>query len=197
MNENTTPGPDGFSVTFYKTCWDVIGKEFMGTVQEFNRGTLDITMLNYGVITLLPKVREANIIKQYRPICLPNVGFKIFSKLVVNRLTGVIENAISKNQSAFIKGRHILDTTVMLKIDFENAYDKINWIFVEEVLRIKRLDGQFTRWIMETVRGGGRVCINLNGRNGPYFNLQRLETRRPSVSCTFQLGGRCFGLNVA
>ena len=111
-------------------------------------------MLNYGVITLLPKVREANTIKQYRPICLLNVGFKIFSKQVVNRLTGVIENAISKNQSAFLKGRYILDSTIMLhetmhemkkkkpsgvilKIDFEKAGDKIIWDFVEEVLKRK------------------------------------------------------------
>lgn len=87
MKENASPGLDGFGVSFYKSCWGLIKQEFMEMVNEFYAGKLQIERLNYGVITLLPKIKEANTIKQYRPICLINVGFKIFSKLLVGRLT--------------------------------------------------------------------------------------------------------------
>lgn len=77
MKENTTPGPDGFSVTFYKNCWEIIKDEFMQMVNDFYMGALDIARLNYGV-TLIPKVQDANDVKQFRPICLLNVSFKIY-----------------------------------------------------------------------------------------------------------------------
>ena len=95
------------------------------------------------VITLIPKIKEANNVKQFRPICLLNVSFKIFTRLLMNRLTLLADKIISKNQSAFIKGRYILDSAVTLhevmhemqskklkgvifKIDFEKTYDSIN-----------------------------------------------------------------------
>ena len=56
MKENTAPGPDGFRVTFYKQCWPIIKDEFMGMINDFYLGNLDIARLNYGVITLIPKI---------------------------------------------------------------------------------------------------------------------------------------------
>ena len=70
MKENTAPRPDGFSVSFYKQCWEVIKDDLMLMVNDFYMGHLDISRLNYGVITLVPKVKEANNVKQFRPICL-------------------------------------------------------------------------------------------------------------------------------
>jgi hypothetical protein len=70
--------------------------------------------LKYVVITLVPKVKEANSIKQYRPICLLNVDFKIFPKLLIDRLTPMVEKLISTNQTTFIKGRNILEGVVIL-----------------------------------------------------------------------------------
>lgn len=113
----------------------------------FNKNCLDLKRLNFGVITLVPKIKEANTIKQYMPICLLNVDFKIFSKLLTDRLTSLADKVISKNQTAFIKGRNILEGVVtvheiihelkrskkkgiIFKIDFEKAYDKVRWDFV-------------------------------------------------------------------
>jgi hypothetical protein len=87
MNEDSALGPDGFGVAFYKKCWNIIKGELLEMVNDFYMGNLDISRLNYGMITLIPKIKEANNVKQYRPICLPNVSFKIFTKLIMNRLT--------------------------------------------------------------------------------------------------------------
>lgn len=158
-------------------------------VNDFYLRRLDIARLNYGVVTLIPKVHDANNVKQYRPICLLNVSFKTFTKLIMGRLTRVAKQLISPSQTAFIKDRFILDgavilhevihelhskkmSGVILKIDFEKAYDSINWNFVEEVMIRKGFSETLRGWIMDTVKGG-RVCININGQNGPYFKTHR------------------------
>lgn len=79
MKENSAPGPDGFGVAFYKKCWEIVKDELMEMVNDFYRENLDITTLNYGMITLIPKVQEAIKVKQFCPICLLNVSFKIFT----------------------------------------------------------------------------------------------------------------------
>ena len=53
-------------------------------------GNLDIAGFNYGVVTLLPKGKDADCIQKYRPICLLNVIFKIFTKVLVNRFIKII-----------------------------------------------------------------------------------------------------------
>jgi hypothetical protein len=70
---------------------------------DFHRGELDIKRLNYGVITMVPKIREANNIKQYHPICLLNVDFKGFTKALTNRLIPWAPKVIGSNQTGFIR----------------------------------------------------------------------------------------------
>jgi hypothetical protein len=72
----------------------------MALFKEFHEGKLPLFNLNFGIITLLPKQKEATHIRQYRPICLLNVSFKIFTKVAVNRLTGIADNVISPSHTA-------------------------------------------------------------------------------------------------
>lgn len=104
MKENTTPSPDGFGVSFYKRCWNTIKGEIMDLINDFYMGQLDIARLNYGVITLIPKVEDANNVKQFRPICLLNVSFKIFTKLMLGRLSTYAASLTSPSQTTFVKG---------------------------------------------------------------------------------------------
>ena len=69
---------------------------------EFHAGRLSIHSLNFGVITLLPKISDAIRIQQYRPICLLNVSFKIFTKVLNNRILKVADKIIGPSQTAFI-----------------------------------------------------------------------------------------------
>jgi hypothetical protein len=70
--------------------------------------------LNFGIITLLPKNNNAIHIQQFHPICLLNVSFKIFTKVLNNWVIAIVDRIISPCQSAFIPGRFILDGVVML-----------------------------------------------------------------------------------
>lgn len=146
LKTNSAPGPNGFSSIFFKKFWDTIKGDMMDMFQDFWAGLLDIKRLNYGVITLVPKVKEVNCIKQYRPICLLNVDYKCFTKVLTNRLVPVVRRIIGENQTGFVKGRNIIEGVVVLhevvhelqsskqrglilKIDFEKAYDQVRWDF--------------------------------------------------------------------
>jgi hypothetical protein len=135
MKENSTPGPDGFGVSFYKTFWELVKGELMKMINDFYLGNLDIARLNYGVITLIPKIKDANNVKQYRPIFLLNVSFKIFTKLLVDRLSNFANKLISGSQTTFIRGRYIVDVSVILHE-------------VMHELRIKKSKGSFLRSIL-------------------------------------------------
>ena len=88
---------------------------------DLHNGDLPLFSLNFGVITLLPKTQEASKIQQYRPICLLNVSFKIFTKVatirvnsVAIRVNSVADNIISPSQTAFMHGQNILEGVVIL-----------------------------------------------------------------------------------
>ena len=146
MKHNSAPGPDGFPAEFYQNFWDVIKSDLLQLFACLHNGQLELFRLNFGEIILLPKVNEAERIQQFRPICLLNVSFKIFTKVATLRLNSVADHVVRLSQTAFMQGRNILDTVailhetvhelyrkklrgVILKIDFKKACGKIKWCF--------------------------------------------------------------------
>ena len=109
------PGPDGLSFLFYQTFWDVIKADFMALVRDFEEGKLDLQRLNFALIVLIPKEPDAKDLKKFRPISLSNCGIKIFSKAMTNRVSPIGRRLISSNQTAFIKGRYILELSWLMK----------------------------------------------------------------------------------
>jgi hypothetical protein len=75
---------------------------------------IDLASINYGIITLIPKGDDTDIIQKYRPICLLQVLFKIFTKTLTVRVTPVMEKLLSQCQTAFIKGGYITDGVMLL-----------------------------------------------------------------------------------
>jgi hypothetical protein len=59
MENNKVVGPDGIPIEFFQVCWAFIKSDITALFEDFHQGTLDIKRLNYGIITLLPKVKEA------------------------------------------------------------------------------------------------------------------------------------------
>jgi hypothetical protein len=148
MEHNKAPGPDGFPAEFYQNFWDTIKSDLLALFSALHEDQLELFRLNFGEIILLPKVMEAERIQQYRPICLLNVSFKIFTKTATLRLNSVVDHVVRLSQTAFMQGRNILDgvvtlhetvhelhrkklNAVILKIDFKKAYDKVKWSFLQ------------------------------------------------------------------
>jgi hypothetical protein len=143
MKHIKAPGPNGFPTKFYQFFWETIKGDLMTLFKDFHEGNLPLFSFYFGIITLLLKQKEATYIRQFHPICLLNVSFKIFTKMAVNRMTGVAEKLISPSQTTIIPGRNIMEGVLMLhetihelhrkkmkdvilKLDSEKAYDKVN-----------------------------------------------------------------------
>jgi hypothetical protein len=188
MEHNKAPGPDRFPAEFYQVFWNVIKSDLLDLFKEFHNGTLPLFSLNFGTIILLPKCMEAMKIQQYRPICLLNVRFKIFTKVATNRIIGVAQKVISPTQTAFIPGRNIMkgvvilhetihelhrkNSSVIFKIDFEKAYDKVKWSFVQQTLRMKGFSHKWCQWIASFIQGG-HVGIKVNDQVGNNFQTYK------------------------
>jgi hypothetical protein len=95
MDANAAPGPDGLSVGFYKEIWREVSCIILEMFQDLHRGALNLSRLNYEMISLIPKLKEANNIKKYRTICLLNVDYKWLTKVLTMRLTPVAGGLIS------------------------------------------------------------------------------------------------------
>jgi hypothetical protein len=104
MKHNSAPGPDGFPAEFFQKFWETIHLDIVHLFNDFYNGNLKIERLNYGMVTLLPKVDNVADMKNFRPICLLNVCYKIISKVLNNRLTGCITN------------RYIMDGVISLNM---------------------------------------------------------------------------------
>ena len=127
----------------------------MRMFEAFYDGHLDIFSINFALITLIPKEEGASM-KKFRPITLLNCSNNFFPKVLTNRINLVADRLICSNQTTFIRGRYILESVIMtheiihsvhqrvehgvvLKLDYEKAYDKVNWEFLLDVLKKKRV----------------------------------------------------------
>jgi hypothetical protein len=124
MEHNKSPGHDGFPAEFYQIFWDVIKRDLMSLFTEFRQGSLPLFSLNFGIVILLPKCAKALKIQQYQPICLLNVSFKIFTKVLTNRLTSIAHNVIQPTQTAFLPGMNILEVVVVLHETIHEMHKK-------------------------------------------------------------------------
>jgi len=118
-----------------------------------------------------------------------NVSFKIFTKVLANRLVAVADKVVRQSQTAFMTGRNILEgvvilhetihelhikkkSGVILKLDFEKACDKVNWVFVQQALRMKGFSPVWCKWIEEVV-SRGNVGVKVNEEIGHNFQTRK------------------------
>nr|KYP37152.1 Transposon TX1 uncharacterized [Cajanus cajan] len=83
MKSFKAPGPDGFQPFFFKQYWPIVGDELWRTVKDaFQLGYSDISLLETQMV-LIPKVDHPVSLKDFRPISLCNVAWKVISKVLV------------------------------------------------------------------------------------------------------------------
>lgn len=182
MKNNKTiksPGPDGFTTELYKFFFTDIGHFLVRSFNEsFHSGTLSTTQYQ-GVITYIPKEgKPKQFIKNWRPISLLNVSYKLLSSCVASRIKQVLPTVIHESQKGFIKGRYIgenirllydtLLTTekenipgLLLMIDIEKAFDSVSWSFIEKTLLFFNFPVCIIQWF-KILYNKASSCISFN-----------------------------------
>ncbi|CAA6674786.1 unnamed protein product [Spirodela intermedia] len=143
MSRHRAPGPDGFPADFYISCWDIVGTDLIQAIKEIFRH-LPCTYTEGDYPTSF---------RDFRPISLCNVCYKVVSKIVTRRLSSFLDRLISPEQCGFVKGRYIHDnimlvhelaqslghdcrgSNIIIKLDMEKAFDRIELSFLIKVLR--------------------------------------------------------------
>lgn len=172
------PGPDGFTGNFYQSSWSIVGADVCRFVRNFFENDVDLQNLNCTNLVFIPKVEGATSVNQFRPISLCNFSYKIISKVIVNRMKGLLLRFISENQRAFVPGRLIQDNIFIaheayhhlrtkkkgknyemaVKVDMNKAYDRLEWTFIEKVL-LKL--GFCTEWVSKIMKCVSSVRYNI------------------------------------
>jgi hypothetical protein len=107
------PGPYGFPACFYQRNWGTLKGDILMTVQNFFEEGIMPEGINDTAIVLIPKNKNPLSLKDYRPISLCNVIYKVVAKCLVNRLRPLLPGIILETQSAFIPGRMITDNAII------------------------------------------------------------------------------------
>lgn len=143
LGGDKAPSPDGFPLFFYQVFWDTVKDDIFKVFTDLYEGNLTTAPIDYSFICLLPKKEGACTATDFRPISLINGIQKIISKVLANRLARELPSIISPSQSAFFKGRLLVDSfvtaselvsrctktrkeCVCVKADFAKAYDNVN-----------------------------------------------------------------------
>lgn len=90
LGEEKTLGPDGFPA-FFQKFWDILDSDIWKVVEECRAESFILKDFNSTFITLIPKNAESSTSEDYRPISLCNTMYKIITKVIANRLKGVLE----------------------------------------------------------------------------------------------------------
>ncbi|GAU51648.1 hypothetical protein TSUD_414700 [Trifolium subterraneum] len=205
-----SPGPDGVNLGFFKDFWEVLKIDLLNFFSEFHRQGILSKGLNSTFIALIPKVESPQRVVDFHPIALVSSIYKILSKVLANRLRNVIGNIISKSQSAFIKGRQILDGVLianeivddakcnkkdllLFKVDFEKAYDSVDWDYLSDVMTKMNFPSVWRGWIMECVTSASAPVL-VNGCPTDEFHFERTAPRGSSSPFLFLLAAE--GLHV-
>ena len=187
MHPDKLPRPDGFNPAFYQRFWDLVGDDVYRDSLEWMNNLCFPPSVNHTNICLILKHHNPRTMKDYKPIVLCNVNYKILAKVLENRLKKLLPRIISHEQSAFVSGRSIMDNVlvafeiihhmkrknkgkhgdVAFKIDISKAYDKIDWGFL---IGIMLKLGFYNRWVdlMMLCVSAVRYNVLVNGREvGP------------------------------
>ncbi|GJW02004.1 putative RNA-directed DNA polymerase, partial [Tanacetum coccineum] len=190
IDNDSAPGPDGYSSKFFKASWSIVGPDVCKAVKDFFGNGRILKEINNTTISLIPKMSTPQKVTDYRPISCCNVIYKCTSKIISNRMKGGLAGIVDQNQSAFLSGRCISDNILLtqelmkgyhlnrgaarcaFKVDIQKAYDTVDWSFLRKALQCFGFHEKMVDWIMTCVSSPS-FSVNVNGNIHGYFKGKR------------------------
>lgn len=162
---------DWMTALFYQKFWHIIRAQVVNMVQNIMTSGIMDSKSSKVNICLIPKTERPRAMKEFRPISLCNVSYKIISKVLCQRLKQVLPSLVSEKRSAFVAWRvisdnilvaqeafHALNTKdscktdfIAIKTDMSKAYDIVEWCFLETLMRKMSFAESWICWIMTCV----------------------------------------------
>ena len=190
MKNGKSPGSDGFPVEFFKVFWRQLGGLVLRSINEgFSKGQMSNTQKE-GVIICIPKSdSDRDKLRNWRPISLLNTVYKIGSCSIANRLKTVLPDIINDDQTGFVRNRYIGDNIrliydtisylslnnepgLLLCLDFEKAFDSLDWNFLHKVLNAFGFKHDICRWI-KSFYTNIKSAVSVNGIVSEWFDVSR------------------------
>ena len=177
------------SSEFYIKYWDILQDTFVQVIREIE-DTEELCITQYrGVICLLYKKGDRDEVGNWRPITLLNTDYKIIAIVYASRLKKVLPSIIHDDQKAYIEGRQIMENIrltqdvidmtdetdtpgAIIFLDQQKAFDRVEWGYLELVLKKFGFGNRFRKWILMLYKLG-QSCILTNGFLSPFFKITR------------------------
>ncbi len=189
MARGKTPGSDGFPMEFYLRFWSSLGADLVCVLNvAYEAGQLS-TSQRRGLIIVLYKKNDRLETKNWRPISLLNVDYKVATRAISGCLLAVIGSVVGPDQTCGVPGRtisenlfHIRDLIeyaereniplALLSLDQEKAFDRVDWGFLLRVLDTFNFGPDFCRWV-KLFYTDVESAVVINGWTSSFFRLSR------------------------
>ena len=174
---------------FYLRFWDMQDKDLVEVLNFcYEAGVLSKTQRR-GLITLTFKKGYRLDPRNWQPITLLNVDYKIASRAIAAHLLRVIHLVVAKDQTCGVPRRFIGDNVALLRdtahyatstgfplailsLDQEKAFSRVDWGFLRTTLARMGFGTSFTKWV-DLFYASPQSAININGYITPFFSLSR------------------------
>ena len=197
---DTSPGPDGIPYKVYRKLWTILGPFLLDSWKY----SVSINILpndqRVSAITLLPKQgKPVEKIENWRPITLSNCDLKIFTKLLSNRVSKVLDKLIHPSPTAYIPGRVVHDNlrlfefynkycrdndidAVLVSLDARKAFDSVSHKYLHRVLSAYGFSEDFISTI-KLLYNDIKAHIMVNGYKSACIRILRCLKQGDALSC--------------
>ena len=179
MSDGKTPGDDGISVEVWRIIFPLIGNNYVQMINNVKKKGCFPPEFLRALLSLLKKTKTADgCMKNYRPLSLMNIDYKILSKVLSIRIRKVLSNIIHRDQTCSIPGRTIQDNVILIRSiieyqqqkrdpiglvlwDQEKAFDRVNHRYLVGVLEAFGFGSGFIDWVkLLYANGSFRIKVN-------------------------------------
>lgn len=188
LPNHKAPGPDGFSYPYFKGFLPVLLPHMANLFSSLMSGTIPHSQFLHAFITVIPKPgKDPSLPDNYRPIALLNSDYKIFTKILANRLSLLLPSLVHGDQVGFVPSRQAGDNTrrtidlidlltktkkpaLILSLDAQKAFDRLNWSFMFAILRKYGFSGPFVQ-ALKALYSSPSSQVQMASHISPSFTL--------------------------